>query len=237
MARYSRRSSTQQKKNIRRAILFGILTIGAILVFFFFGLPTVARFAAFLTDLRSSSLPVEINDTTPPAPPRLSEPPKYTSKTAIVIEGTTEPGATVMVFANRDEEEVLSNKDGKFSFEWELLDGENKIFAKAKDAAGNESQESRVYYITYDNDPPELTVNNPENGKTFYGSQERQITIEGVTEEGASVTINDRLVVVDSQGEFTFATTLSDGENNFNIKATDRAGNTEEMDLTVNYSS
>jgi bacillopeptidase F len=237
MANYSRRSNTQQKKNIRKAFVFGLLTIGVLLIFLFFGLPTVARFAAFLTDLRSSSQPVEINDTTPPAPPRISEPAEYTSKTAIDIKGTTEPGANVIIYANGDEEEVLSNKGGEFTFEWELLDGENRIYAKAKDAAGNESQESEVHIVTYDNEAPDLTVSSPENGKTFYGSSERQITIEGLTEEGSSVTINDRLVVVNAQGEFTFATTLSDGENTFNIKATDRAGNTKETTLSVNYSS
>jgi bacillopeptidase F len=237
MARYSRRATKEQQKNIRRAVFFGILTLGVFLLFFFFGLPTVARFAAFLTELRTSTQPVEINDTTPPAPPKLEEPHEYTNKTSIEIEGTTEPGATVTIYANSNEEEVLANKNGEFSFDWSLLDGDNKIYAKSKDAAGNESQESKVYYVTYDNDPPELTITSPEDGKTFYGSQERQITIEGNTEEGASVTVNDRLVVVDSQGEFTFATSLSDGENKFMVKATDKAGNTEETELTVNYSS
>ena len=237
MAKYSRRAKKEQQKNLRRAIFFGILTVGVLLIFLFFGLPTVARFAAFLTDLRSSSRPVEITDTTPPAPPRLDEPPEYTNDTVIEVEGNTEPGVTVTIFANGDEDEVLANKDGEFSYEWELLDGENKIYAKATDAAGNESQESRVYNVTYDNDPPELSISNPADGQTFYGTQQRQITIEGSTEEGASVTINDRVVVVDSQGEFTFATTLSDGENTFTIVAKDRAGNEEETTLTVNYSA
>lgn len=235
MARYSRRKSTEEKKNIRKAFLYGLLTIGAIVALLFFGLPSVAKFAGFLSDLRSSNQPVDINDTTPPAPPTINEPPEVTNEVAIEITGKTEPGATIILFVNGDEEELLANKDGEFNYDWELLDGDNRISAKAKDAAGNESQETQTYEVTYDDEPPELTVNSPEDGKEFFGSRERQVTIEGTTEEGASVIINERVVVVDSEGNFTFLTTLSDGENNFTIKARDRAENETGQSLTLHF--
>ncbi|MEJ2441808.1 MAG: hypothetical protein P8Y06_02730, partial [Patescibacteria group bacterium] len=72
-------------------------------------------------------------------------------------------------------------------------------------------------------------------GKEFYGAKERQITIEGVTEEGVSLTINDRVVAVDEDGGFAFSTTLGEGENNFNIKSADKAGNQTEMDFKVSF--
>lgn len=237
MPKYSRRAKTEEKKNIRKAVFYGILTIAAFLALVFFGIPAIARFAAFLYDLSSSNQPVDINDTTPPAPPDINEPPEVISKTSVEITGNTEPGATVILFVNGNEEELLANRDGEFRYQWGLLDGENKISAKVKDTAGNESQETQTHTITYDDEPPELTIDSPEDGKEFYGSRERQITIEGATEEGASITINGRVVVVDSDGKFTFLTTLSDGENKFTIKATDKAGNETEKTLTLHFTS
>lgn len=235
MARYSRRATTEEKKNIRKATYFGILTIVALILFFFFGLPAVAKFAAFLTDIRQSSTPVDINDTTPPAPPRIQEPDRYTKEYSVEIKGNTEAGATVLLYPDGKEEELLANKDGEFTYTWSLDDGENKIYAKAKDAAGNESQESDIYYITFDDEDPELEISSPEDGKQFFGSSERQITIQGQTEGGVNLTINNRVVAVDEDGSFTFVTTLGDGENNFNFKAKDAAGNETEKDLKVHF--
>ncbi|MGB6881971.1 MAG: hypothetical protein WBD86_01580, partial [Microgenomates group bacterium] len=75
--RYSRLARTEERKNIKRAALFGLLTLISILVFIFLGLPAVAKFAAFLTDLRKSTVPIEINDTTPPVPPILDSLSEY----------------------------------------------------------------------------------------------------------------------------------------------------------------
>jgi len=233
MARYSRIARTEEKKNIKRAILFGGLTISIIIAFIFFGLPTIARFAGFLTDLRKSGSPVEINDTTPPAPPILERFAEYTKEQKLKISGKTEPGATVTLFLNTNDEEIIANKDGEFNYTFKLRKGENTISVKAKDSAGNESQESKIYEIVFDNESPDLEITSPEEGKEYYGSKERQITIEGLTEDGVSLTINDRIVAVEEDGTFTFLTTLEEGKNNFNIKSTDKAENQTEMDFAV----
>jgi len=92
-----------------------------------------------------------------------------------------------------------------------------------------------VYEVVFDNESPDLEVTSPEEGKEYYGSKERQITIEGLTEDGVSLTINDRIVAVDEDGTFTFLTTLNEGKNNFNIKSTDKAENQTEMDFSVSF--
>lgn len=235
MPRYSRRQTVEERRNIRRIFFFGVLTVGVLLLFLFFGLPTVAKFAAFLHDLRSSNQPVDVTDTTPPAPPKISDLPEFTNKTVIDITGNSEPGATILIEENGKEDEVLANKSGEFTYSWSLLDGENKISAKAKDASGNESLESTVQVVTYDNKPPDVSITQPQDGQTFYGSKERQLTINGNTEEDAAVTINDRIVVVDSQGNFSLTTTLSDGDNSFKVISQDPAGNQTEKDFTVHY--
>jgi hypothetical protein len=233
--RYSRLARTEERQSIRRAIFFTFLTIVSIFAFIFLGLPVLAKFAGFLTDLKKSGLPIERNDTTPPAPPRLENLPEYTNEFSVEVKGTTEAGASIILFLNNDEEELVVNKDGEFNFTFKLDKGENTVSVKARDAAGNESQETDTYKIIFDNEPPELEITSPEDGKEFYGSKERQVSINGKTEESASVIVNDRIVAVDASGNFTFVTTLSEGENGFTIKTEDKAGNSNEASLTLRF--
>ena len=233
--RYSRLARTEERQSIRRAIFFTFLTIVSIFAFIFLGLPVLAKFAGFLTDIKKSGLPIERKDTTPPAPPRLESLPEYTNEFSVEIKGTTEAGASVILFLNNDEEELVVNKDGEFNFTFKLDKGENTVSVKVSDAAGNESQVTDTYKIIFDNEPPELEITSPEDGKEFYGSKERQVSINGKTEESASVTINDRIVAVDVSGNFTFVTTLSEGENSFTIKTEDKAGNSNEASLTLRF--
>ena len=221
---------------MRRAFLFTILTILAILGVLFYGLPSVARFAAFLSDLRKSSLPVDRNDTTPPAPPRLDRLPEATKEPEIEISGVTEEGATVILTLNGKDEEVVADADGKFRFSYSLRKGENQILAKAKDRAGNESQPTAGITVLFDNEAPKLDISAPADGSQFYGDGQRQLAIKGTTEVGITLTINDRIVKVEEDGTFTFATTLADGENSFNLKSADKAGNQTEKTLKVNFS-
>lgn len=233
--RYSRLARSEEKRNIRKAFFWIALTILALVGFLFYGFPTVARLSTFLSELRKGSEPVDINDKTPPAPPRIDTPPEVTNELTVKITGSTEEGATVFIFTNGKEEEILANKEGQFSYTFKLRKGANTFSAKVKDAAGNESTETETITITYDNEPPILTILSPADGQEFFGSRERQITIQGETEEGAGVTINDRVVVVDSQSKFAFATTLSEGENTFNIKAFDKAGNEAETSIILRF--
>lgn len=235
MARHSRLARTEEKKNIKRAIFFGFLTISIIIAFIFLGLPAVAKFAGFLSDLKKGNSPIEINDNTPPAPPILERFSEYTKEQQLKISGKTEPGAIVTLFLNTNEEEIIANNDGEFNYTFKLKKGENSISVKAKDSAGNESQESKTYEVVFDNESPDLEITSPEEGKEYYGSKERQITIKGITEDGVSLTINDRIVAVDEDGTFTFLTTLNEGKNNFNIKSTDKAENQTEMDFSVSF--
>ena len=232
-----RLSRFEEKNNIRSAIILGIATVSLVILFVFFGLPTMAKFAAFLTDLKKSSSPIETNDLTPPAPPRLDPLPDSTNKDTLAISGTTESGATIIITLNSQTEEVIANNGGGFIFTFKLNKGENTISALAKDSAGNESQKSETVTILYDNDTPTIEISSPQDGQKFFGPKQRQIVITGSTESGASLSINERFVLVENDGSFTFTTSLSDGENSFNIKALDKAGNAMEKSIKVTFSS
>jgi len=229
-------TSLEEKKGRRKAVLFGILTITSIFAFIFLGLPSLAKFAGFLSDLRKSGQSVEKNDTIPPAPPRLNTLAEVTNQAEIEVSGTAEEGATVVILFNGKSEQVVADRNGKFAFSFRLNNGENFISAKARDLSGNESQESEIYTVIYDDKPPKLEIFSPAEGISFYGTSQRQVTIQGVTESGANLTINDRVIQVEEDGSFIFATTLNEGTNSFVLKAADKAGNNTEKTISVNFS-
>jgi len=232
---YSRRTSTEEKKHKKRAYSYIVLTIIVLILLFFLGIPLMIKYTGLLTGLRDSGEPVETEDTTPPAPPRFDDIPEATNEFSVDITGNSEPGVTLILFLNRDTEEVIVGNDGQFSHSFSLDRGDNRVSAQARDSAGNESAETNVYIITYDNDPPELSITSPGDGTEYFGSKQRQVVIEGTSEKDTEVRINDRIVVVDNDGGFTFATTLSEGENQFAVASTDKAGNKTETSLTLKF--
>ncbi len=241
---YSRRSTIEERKNRRKTVLYLVLTGVALVLLVFLGIPAIARFSGYITDIGKSDDPVQISDTTPPAPPRLDEIPDATNNREVIIKGSSEPGATVVIVLDGISEEVLVNDDGEFSYTMVLVGGENEVYAFTKDIAGNESTDTQTYTIVFDQNPPDLTINSPSDGSAFYGSKQRQVVIEGETNPESNVTIakggnedsSGRYVAVDEEGKFTFATTLSEGENVFVIKSEDAAGNSTETTLTFQYS-
>lgn len=213
-----------------------VLTGATIVLLFFFGLPIVVKFAAFLTDIRKSSIPIEKTDTTPPAPPNLKNLPEATNKSSLNIDGMSESGATVSVFLNRNKTEIVANGDGAFTTTLRLNSGDNVIYALAKDAQGNESQKTDEFTITFDNDAPKLEISSPSDGTAFSGSKNQRVTITGQTEADAALTINDKYVSIADDGGFSFSTNLSEGDNTFTVKTVDKAGNTTQKSLTLKYS-
>lgn len=236
--RYSRLASVEERRNLKRAIWFVVLTIGVGLGLFFIGIPILGRFVGFISNIGHGDTPISINDKTPPAPPKFDTFSEFTNVKTADLSGSSEPSAKIkLVFNNKEELETVVDKDGHFSFsDISLNDGANSFFATAQDTAGNVSIETKNYSITYDAKPPDLNIDNPGDGSQFFGSKERQVSIQGTTESGAQVTVNDRIVVVEDSGKFQYTTSLSDGENKFNVKAVDHAGNSTEKELTLSFS-
>lgn len=232
---YSRRAHFEEKRNIRRAIFITVLTLGLVIALFFLGIPLVVKYAAFITEINSSSSEIKVNDNTPPPPPRLDTVAEHTNQPGIDINGTSESGSTVVILHNHSEKEVLTNKSGRFSLNIELKPGKNTISAYAMDTHDNKSYETNEIQIDYDTNPPELTVSSPANNSNFYGSLKKQLTITGKTEKEAIVKVNERLVILESEGNFNYVVNLVEGQNNFTVKAVDKAGNATEVSLSVTY--
>ena len=232
---YSRLATVEERKNMRRAVSLVVISIGILVLLFFFGIPLFGRFATFVSDLGKSGKAISTDDKTPPAPPRFNTFSDFTNKDKFDITGNSESGATIKTTLNGNDTETLADKDGKFTITLSLNSGENSFSAVAIDTSGNVSQKTDDYKITFDNTPPELTVDSPADGAQFIGSKQRQINIQGTTDTEAEVRISDRVVAVDDNGKFQLTTTLTEGENKFIIKAMDKAGNVTEKELVLHF--
>lgn len=238
MVRKTRLTRKQEARNIRQAIFYIVLTLALAFVLVFVGIPLLIRMAIFLGNIRGSSKLPEQVDTIPPSPPRITVPFEATNSANFSLKGYSEPGATIKVFnSGLSFGETVADNEGSFSIDnLELTSGRNEITAVAQDATDNESQPSISATVDYDTTPPSLEITYPEDGVTITGL-ESKITFEGKTEEGGiKVSINDRLVIVGPEGDFSYQYSLKEGENAFTITAQDKAGNQTEKELKVTYS-
>lgn len=196
----------------------------------------VVKYSSFLSNVSESKKPIEIDDNTPPAPPKIISLPENTNTNELEVSGTSESGALITIKVNNKKTEVLANNNGQFSHTFTLIEGINKISAHATDSTGNKSRQSDEKIVIYDNTPPLIEITSPKNGSEFFGSKQRQITIEGTAIDADTVFVNDRQVVLENDQSFSFSTSLSEGENTFLVKSVDKAGNETELDLKVTFS-
>ncbi|HEX6977511.1 MAG TPA: Ig-like domain-containing protein [Patescibacteria group bacterium] len=223
----------EEKRNVRSAIIFGGLTLLIIIFFLFFGIPLVARVASFFSGMKGGTT-VDTTNLPVPPPPDFSTLPEFTKDQKLHVEGSAQPGSTVLLYFNDQPTEVKADDSGKFKNDFSLVKGNNTLYAKAKNKAGV-GEASDKFTIVYDTEAPKLDISSPHDGDSFFGDKQKQLTIEGTTEAEASVTVNDRIAIVGSDGKFRLTIDLSSGENTINISSTDRAGNKKETSLKVNF--
>lgn len=234
--RKSRRAKVEEKRSIRQAIFFGFLTIALILLLLFLGIPSLIKMAVFLGNLHSTNRPIETKEGLPPPPPHFQAIPEATNSGYIHLAGFAQEGSTVKIFLNgKEKKEITTNTQGDFSVNrLPLKKGTNKISAVAVDKLGKESRQSEELIITFDNEPPTLQVISPKDQEEFF-DKDKEIIVEGQTEEEASVTINGKFVIVDSSGNFQTTLELKEGENEITIAAYDKAENKIEEKIKVKY--
>lgn len=235
MKKFSRLAFKEEKRNTRRAVIFGILSLLLILGLTFLGLPVLVKLAVVFDNLRSSLSPTDTQETLPPAPPILIVPYEATNSAILNISGFAQAGGEVEIFLNNSSvKKILVGNDGSFSADGLFLnEGQNELYAAATDKTTNKTAESNKTAVLYDFTPPPLEIIQPKD-KTDYESGTAEII--GKTDPEASLLINDHLVVINKEGNFTYQLSLSFGENNVIIKAIDKAGNQAEQKLSLTYS-
>lgn len=233
------KSISKEEKN-ELARLFQILAAIAVTIFliYYAGISGLAQLAGFWSIFTGKSGGTQ-SDTIASPPPTFAPVPPYTRSAKADLSGYAEPASEITLLINDVEfEKTITEAGGTFFFSnVALSEGRNIITATAKDRAGNTSSKSAELIVTLDRKPPELVVSKPSSGQKFVGEQ-KQIEVEGTSELGVTVKVNDIQATMLADGSFK-ATLLAGGpgEIKITVVATDKAGNENKVELSVTYSA
>jgi RHS repeat-associated protein len=111
-----------------------------------------------------------------------------------------------------------------------VAEGKVTITFVIKDYAGNASEEV-THSFTVDTTSPTVTITSPEEGA--YTNQVAT-TLAGKVSEAADVTIDGEAVFLSPSNGFSRQVGLTEGANQFSVKAVDKAGNSGTATVTVN---
>jgi len=233
----SRRVRREKKKVMSQSIM---MIAVAFVLFFTFIFVIIPNFFNFITNFLDSSTPFQEVDDIAPQIPIISAPINATNSAQINISGFGEPESSVIFVINGSKQDKITiNEDGSFEVPITLESGENKISAYSVDEAENESSTTKDYITIFDNKPPSIEIIDPEDGASFETRSKQSITIQGKTDEneiGTKVYINDRVVFPKEDGSFSYTYRLDEGENLLEVKAQDKAGNTNKIEVMYKFS-
>jgi len=225
-----------QDRNERRQIMLTLGGIIGILIFLaLFGIKLLVGFSLFVDRLRGST-PNQQQTQVILLPPQLDPLPYATYSAEIHVSGKVKGDVTILLYINEEQTEKIKPKeDGTFIFSnVKMQDGANIISTKATDDKDNTSDLSEVLTIQVKKNKPSLEISTPSENQEITG-EKQLITVTGKTESDNSITINDRFVVVKSDGLFSYDLSLKEGEQTLVIIAKDQAGNETKMERKVLY--
>ena len=226
-----------QDRKERRQIF---LTLGGIVgVFLFlaiFGVRILVAFSLFVDQLRGSTPKDQQQSQTIILSPLLDPLPTAINSTEIQITGKAKGDVTILLFVNEEQwEKVKVKEDGSFTFSnVKLKEGTNTISAKATDEKNNTSDLSEILTVQVKKSKPTLDITSPSDSAQISG-ETGVMTVTGKTDQDNSVTVNERFVVVKSDGSFSYDLSLSEGEQTITIIAKDIAGNETKIERKVTY--
>ncbi len=232
---YSRLRRHEERRQ-RQRLMLAIGGMLALVVFLFiFGLKILVGFSLLVDRIRGSSPERQSQGQELILPPVLDPLPEATNAAKLTISGKSDPGLTIVLYIDEEESATLPvESDGTFSLTKKLGDGDHTVSAKAKNEKGTTSDLSNVVTVSVKRSKPELTITEPSDGARVVGDT-NVILVKGKTGVDNTVTVNDRLAVVSSDGSFRYTFFLSEGENTITITATDPAGNQESEERRVTY--
>lgn len=234
--RKTRLSKIEEKRNLQQAVLFGFLSVVAIIILFIVGLPALIRMAVVIGEKKSASAPKEKSDTLAPSPPDFEYLTEATNSAVLTLKGYAEEETIIEVILNGEKiKDITVDEEGEFAIRsLTLKEGENKIKARATDKDDNQSDFSDELIIVLDTENPPLEISSPNDGDKFF-DKDKEIEIKGKTDKEATVYINGRLATVNYQGSFSLNYELKEGENKIKFTVGDLAGNKTEQEITLSY--
>lgn len=234
----SRLSKKEEINSYRKIAFFGLGTVFLIIALFTIGIPALIGVSSFLSSLNSTNDPITSSDTTSPFPPRLDPLQEATNSATVRLTGSGEPSSTIELFIDGNAKtKTIADKTGGFVFTDITLDqGKTSFYVKASDQSNNVSQPSNMVIINFSKKPPKIELTEPSDGATI-SNEEKQVKISGTSGSVIDLTINDRIVILNNDGSFTFMLPLTDGENKIKVVGTDIAGNQTTVERKVTFSS
>lgn len=233
---FSRLQRLEEKRNLNKAVWLILGTIVLITLTVTIGFNLLTKLFIFMGNLNSTNKPVEKTDFIPPSPPVFFNLFNATNSAVISLKGTAEPGSGVYLTQNSNQSgNVITFDDGIFEFrKIQLSEGTNNFSAVALDSAGNKSQISDQLTIYYSSKAPALTITTPAD-KQIISGKDPNLQIQGSTDADVRLIINERVVIVGSDGKFSYKIVLNQGENQITITAVNDTGNKTQNVLTVTY--
>jgi len=225
-----------EEKNARNRLIVAVIgTFAVILFLLFFGVKILISFSVFIDKLRGNS-PTTASTQAIVLPPTLDPLPQATNSAQIKVSGRGQSKLTAIIYLNGTETKKLTiDQDGSFKAVVTVpKEGELTVSAKVLDDKGNTSELSQVLKIIVTNKAPLMEVTSPPDNATISGD-DNKITVTGKVEDDVQVTINDRFVVVQNDGSFSYKFPLPEGDTILRIIATDRAGNQTKIERKVTY--
>lgn len=227
-----------ERKNKRNIVISIVLTIGFIYMLLNFGLPLLIGSLSYFNKFKTQEKPSSIVEDIAIAPPVLNIPFEATNSATITITGYASPDSKVQIYI--DDSLVAAQQtqtDGSFKAEnIQLVLGNNNIHATVEitDTNGNtkQSMPSKNIRLTYNNEKPLLEVTEPADGQQIIG--DKKVRVSGKTDINNSISLNEKTVIVNNEGNFSTEISLNDGENIITITATNPVGNKTQAERRVN---
>jgi hypothetical protein len=158
--------------------------------------------------------------------------PQRTSEPQVTVTGMAE-GAKLLFL---DDEVVELEANGSFSVNVSLEEGANDIRFLCRDGVGHEATASAR--VVRDSTPPFLRLVLPgmeEAGNGTWKADQRRVTVQVVSEPGASITLNGVYVLVGEDGTANVDVALEDETNKVTVLVVDDLGNSQEVRYTIIY--
>lgn len=231
------RLSRFEEKNAKHRIVIGLLGSVAVLLFIaFFGLKLLIGFSVLVERIKGGSSPSQSPQQSVIIPPVLDQLPEATNSATLTISGTATAKNQVIIYVNDKEYKRIPVPDsGSFQLsDIPVNEGSVTVSAKLLDTKNAVSDLSNIISTVDDRTAPKLTVDAPQDN-AIVNDGTHKVLVTGKTDEDMKLTITGRIVVVKSDGSFSYNMPLNDGANKLEIVSTDAAGNSTTITKNVTY--
>jgi hypothetical protein len=160
--------------------------------------------------------------------------PDRTRESQLTVTGVAE-GATILFLGDAS---IPLEEDGSFSVNVTLLEGTNSLDLLCRDGAGHEDRATA--HVVRDSTPPFLRLALPgltDDGNGTWYSNKRTVTLQVVSEPGASITLNGVYILVGEDGTANVDVTLEGvGQSTIvRVLVVDDLGNSEDLQYNIVY--